>query len=141
MALPRTMPTLPLDACAAFFDRDYDTLVVELENRIIKFAWDISLAGTTRREIRVYAASAWAFCYNRPMPQISEDEVYKLILPNRDIRSTELKRIFACSHQHVHELKQYFMITREPVQEDGPNSFSVFDRGSIETFLRSRRIS
>jgi hypothetical protein len=150
--LPRTKPTLALESCADFFDRDYDTLILDVENQVIKFVWDISARGaelrtpnserrTPRREIRIYAPSAWAFCYQKPMPAISEDEVYRLILPGRDIRSTELKRILACSHQHVHELKDNFITTRHPLQEDGPNSFSVFSRASIEKWLRSRRIS
>jgi len=139
--LPRTKPTLALESCADFFDRDYDTLVLDVENRLIKFAWDIATPGASRREIRIYAPSAWAFCYQRPMPAITENDVYKLILPNRDIRSTELQRILACSHQHIHVLKNNFVVTREPRQEDGPNSFSVFSRASIESFLRSRRLS
>jgi len=146
--LPRTKPTLALESCADFFDRDYDTLAVDVENQVIKFAWDIASRPPVpddvvqaRREIRVYAASAWAFVYNRPMPALTEDEVYKLILPNRDLRSTELKRILACSHQHIYELKENFTVTRPPAQADGPNSFTVFSRDSIVKFLRSRRLS
>ena len=145
--LPRTKPTLALESCADFFDRDYAELVLDVENRLIKFAWDIqrdagpNLEDNGRRCIRIYAPAAWAFCYQRPMPTIKEENVYKLILPNRDIRSTELKRILACSHQHVHELKENFVTVREPLQADGPNSFTVFARDSIEKFLRSRRIS
>ena len=139
--LPRTKPTLALESCADFFDRDYDTLVLDVENRVIKFAWDIATAGAARREIRIYAPSAWAFCYQTAMPNISEAGVYNFILPHRDIRSTELQRILACSHQHVHQIKDNFQTTREPVQADGPNSFTVFSRISIEGFLRRRRIS
>jgi hypothetical protein len=139
--LPRTKPTLALESCADFFDRDYEVLLADVENRVIKFAWDIAMAGAARREIRIYAASAWAFCYQRAMPDLKEEDVYKLILPARDIRSTELKRILACSHQHVYELKPNFTVTREPLQADGPNSFTVFSRESIKQFLRSRRIS
>ena len=137
-----------MESCADFFDRDYDTLRVDVENQLIKFTWDIASRQPVadaemqaRREIRIYAASAWAFVYNKPMPAISEDEVYKLILPNRDIRSTELKRILACSHQHIYELKPNFTVTREPLQSDGPNSYTVFSRDSIVKFLKGRRIS
>ena len=139
--LPRTKPTVALESCADFFDRDYDTLLHDVQDRLIKFAWDIAAPGAGRREIRIYAPSAIAFAYNKPMPTISEDEVYRLILPNRDIRSTELQRILACSQQHVHVIKSEFMVTREPLQADGPNSFTVFSRESIVRFLRSRRIS
>jgi hypothetical protein len=34
--------------------------------------------------------------------------------PNRDIRSTELKRILARSSDHIHEIKSEFIITGEP---------------------------
>ena len=139
--LPRTKPTLALESCADFFDREYATLIEDVENRLIKFAWNIAVDLAARKEVRIYAPSAWAFCYQTPMPAISEDVVYKLILPNRDIRSTELKRILACSHQHVHELKQNFVTTREPLQADGPNSFTVFSRPSIVDFLKARRLS
>jgi len=145
--LPRTKPTVALESCADFFDRDYGTLLADVENRVIKFAWDIATAGAGRREIRIYAASAWAFCYQKPMPDIKEDDVYKIILPGRDIRSTELMRILSCSHQHLYELSRrsaapgHFVVTREPAQADGPNSFTVFSRDSIVKFLKSRRIS
>jgi len=145
--LPRTKPTLALESCADFFDRDYATLISDVENQLIKFAWDISLEFGSEKEegrrkaIRIYAPAAWAFCYQRPMPTIREENVYKLILPNRDIRSTELVRILACSHQHIHELRGNFVTVREPLQADGPNSYTVFSRASIESFLRSRRIS
>lgn len=139
--LPRTKPTLALESCADFFDRDSDTLRLDVENQVIKFAWDIAVAGSARREIRIYAPSAWAFCYQKPMPALTEEEVYRLILPGRDLRSTELQRILACSHQHVHELKSHFKIVRRPLQADGPNSFTVFARQSIVDFLKSRRLS
>ena len=139
--LPRTKPTLALESCADFFDREHDVLVKDVENQVIKFTWDIAAPGAARREIRIYAPSAWAFCYQQPMPKLSEDDVYKLILPNRDLRSTELQRIFACSHQHVYELKENFIVVREPLQADGPNSFTVFSRASIVAFLKSRRLS
>lgn len=141
--LPRTKPTLALESCADFFDRDYATLVVDVQNRVIKFAWDIALLQGDRQTpcIRIYAPSAWAFCYQRPMPALSEEDVYKLILPNRDLRSTELKRILACSSDHVHNLKEFLTVTRPPRQADGPDSFTVFSRASVVAFLKARRLS
>lgn len=141
--LPRTKPTLALESCADFFDRDYAVLLQDVENQVIKFAWDIAvLQGEGQTPcIRIYASSAWAFCYQQPMPQLSEDDVYRLILPNRDLRSTELKRILACSSDHIHNLKPHFTVVREPSQADGPNSYTVFSRASVVDFLRSRRLS
>lgn len=139
--LPATRPLLKLSSCEDFFDRDYDTLILDVENRILCFAWDIASPGTTRREVRLWRGAALAFYHDRPVPKVSEDDVYKLILPNRDLRSTELERIFSCTHQHIYSLADLLSITRPPVQADGPNSFTVFSRASIVTFLRARRIS
>ncbi|HEY4414487.1 MAG TPA: hypothetical protein VGO57_02250 [Verrucomicrobiae bacterium] len=141
--LPRTKPTLALESCADFFDRDFVELMEDVEDGVIKWAWNIAeqIGDGIRKEVRVYAPSAWAFCYNQPMPKLSEEDVYRIILPSRDIRSTELQRILACSHQHIHVIKQFLIVTQPPRQEDGPNSYCKFSRESIVAFLRSRRIS
>lgn len=139
--LPRTKPTLALDSCADFFDRDYDTLLIDVENQVIRFAWDIAAPGADRREIRIWAESAWAFCYQQPMPALGEDEVLRLLLPNRDLRSTELERILACSHQHIYALLPLLTVVRGPLQADGPNSFALLARDSIVKFLKARRLS
>lgn len=130
-----------LSSCEDFFDRDYDTLIVAVENQTVKFAWDIAAAGTARREIRVWRTAALAYFNQRPLPRVSEDDVYRLIFPNRDLRSTELEKILSCTHQHIYELAPLWTITRAPVQADGPHAFTVFDRNSVIAFLRSRRIS
>src|SRR6185369_16719105 len=122
---PSARPLIKLSSCVDFFDRDYDTLIIDVENQQLRFAWDIAAPGATRREVRVWRGSAMAFCQNQPVPKISEEEVYKLILPNRDIRSTELQRIFSCTHPHVTQLAPLFVVTRPPAQADGPNSFTV----------------
>ena len=139
--LPATRPLLKLSSCEDFFDRDYDTLIVDVENRVLRFAWDIATPETTRREVRIWRGSALAVHQDRPLPRITEDEVYKLILPARDPRSTELRRIFSCTHQHIYALAPLLTVTQAPLQSDGPNSFCKFSRESVIAFLRARRIS
>jgi len=138
---PSARPLIKLSSCVDFFDRDYDTLIIDVENQQLRFAWDIAAPGATRREVRVWRGSAMAFCQNQPVPKISEEEVYKLILPNRDIRSTELGRILSCGHNHIFQLASVFEVIRGPVQIKGPTSFTVFARASIVEFLRKRRLS
>lgn len=130
-----------LATCEDFFDRDHDTLVVDVENQSLKYAWDIAAPGATQKEIRVWRTAALAMRMNEPLPRFSEDDVYKMILPGRDLRSTELQRIFSCSHPHITTLRPLLVVTREPVQADGPNSFTVFSRASVLAFLQSRRLS
>ena len=69
---------------------------------------------------------------------LSLPEVINLILPARDLRSTELERLLSCSQQHVYALK--FKIARKPAAKDGPHAFTVFTRTSVAEFLSSRRI-
>jgi hypothetical protein len=138
---PSARPLIKLSSCVDFFDRDYDTLIIDVENQQLRFAWDIAAPGATRREVRVWRGSAMAFCQNQPVPKISEEEVYKLILPNRDIRSTELEKIFSCGHNHIAVLSPSFEVVREKTQATGPKSFTLFSRPSILEFLRKRRMS
>ena len=68
-------------------------------------------------------------------------EVIGMILPKRDVRSTELARLLACSHQSVHSAKNHFAIVRQPAASSGPNSYTVFSRASVEKFLTRRRMT
>lgn len=130
-----------LSTCEDYFDRDHDTLVVDVENQSLKFAWDIAAPGAAQKEIRVWRTAARSARHNRPLPNVSEEDVYKMILPGRDLRSTELQRIFSCSHPHITTLRPLLVVTREPRQADGPYAFTVFSRASVAAFLRSRRLS
>jgi hypothetical protein len=139
--LPPSRPLLKLSTCEDFFDRDYDTLIVDVENRVLRFAWDIATPETTRREVRLWRGAALAWYHDKPIPKLTEDDVYKLILPNRDLRSTELERILSCTHQHVYALAPLLVVTQAPLQADGPHSYTKFSRASVVAFLRSRRLS
>ena len=50
---PSSRPLLKLSSCVDFFDRDFDTLIVDVENQALRFAWDIAAPGAIRREVRV----------------------------------------------------------------------------------------
>jgi hypothetical protein len=68
-------------------------------------------------------------------------EVINLVLPQRDIRSTELTRLFSCAQQHVHHIGYKFKVAAKPRSTSGPNSYSVFARQSVARFLEQRRIA
>lgn len=130
-----------LASCEDFFDRDYETLILAVENQQLKFAWDIAAPGTARREVRVWRSAALSEFRQQPFPRVTEDDVYRLLLPNRDLKSTELERILSCTHQHIYALAPLWRVVRAPAAADGPNSFTIFDRNSVVSFLRSRRLS
>lgn len=71
-------------------------------------------------------------------PDLMLKQILDSFLPARDLRSTELKRIFCCSHQLVYRLAPQFVVARAPLKKDGPNAFTVFKRESIYKFMASR---
>jgi hypothetical protein len=111
----------------------------------LPFAFDLSTNPKARKEPRIFSLcvaekSGWkneaGQTKNYQLP-----EVVGMILLNRDVRSTDLKRILACSGEHVYVLaKENFTVARKPKVHDGPNSFTVFNRPSVEKFLISRRM-
>lgn len=128
-----------------FFDQSRQQVMAKIENGDFPWAFNIGV-GENRREPRVLG-----YCVMEQVlgpfkgigatKNLRLPEVIDLILPKRDIRSTELKRFFSCNEQHVHHgLASKFTITKKPAAKGGPYSYTVFSRASIERFLTSRRM-
>jgi hypothetical protein len=122
-----------------------DEVTAMIEDGRLPFAFDLALCPGTRKEPRIFTLcvaemSGW----KNPIGQTKNlklPEVVELIIPKRDVRSTELKRILAVGHQHIYQLaKKHFKIVRKPAMKDGPDSYTVFSRTSIARFLDRRRI-
>jgi hypothetical protein len=116
-----------------------------IESGDLAFAFDLSTKPKTRKEPRVFALCvAEKTGWKNPAGQTKNfqlAEVVGMILPSRDVRSTELKRIFGCGSDHVYQLSGQFKTVRKPAVKDGPNSYTVFDRASVANFLEKRRIA
>lgn len=112
-----------------------------------EFAWAFNIAAAkSRSETRILAHCVVENAMG-PLNEIGATrnlqlpQVLDLVLPKRDIRSTELKRIFSCAHNHVHQIAQSFSVASKPTATDGPNSFTVYHRASVAKFLTDRRIA
>ena len=111
----------------------------------ISWAFNIGLSTHSSKEIRILSHCIIERA-SGPIPAIGATrnlklpEVISLILPGRDIRSTELCRLFSCSHQHVYKIAPRLKVVAKPPVKDGPNSFTVFSRVSVAGFLEKRRI-
>ena len=66
--------------------------------------------------------------------------VINLVLPRRNVRSTELCRWFSCDQKLISLLKPHFRVTRPPRDAHGPHAYTTFDRGSVARFLEQRRM-
>lgn len=137
-------PLLRPETVQDVLNKSRDEVNAMIQSGELAFAFDLAAQPGKQKDPRILTLcvaekSGW----KNPIGQTKNfqlPEVIGLILPKRDVRSTELKGLFACSHQHVHRLKNNFKISRQPVEQDGPNSYTVFSRASIENFLAKRRM-
>jgi hypothetical protein len=115
-----------------------------IESGELPFAFDLAPKTASRKEPRIFslcvAEKAGCKLPCGATKNFSLPEVVGLILPKRDVRSTELTRLFSCSQQQVHAMKADFITTMMPKATDGPHSYTVFDRASVEAFLSQRRM-
>ncbi len=108
------------------------------------FAFNIGLG--RRAAVRIFSACVVELKLGvvakvGPTRKLDLKRVIDLILPQRDVRSTELKRLLSIEQQHVYRLAQiFFVVTRKPKDADGPNSLTVFSRASVVKFLKERRM-
>ena len=140
---PGARPLIKLSSCVDFFDRDYDTLSADVDSGVFVYAWNIAAPGSMRREIRVWRESALAVLQKRESVQsVPEETVYRLILPARSLRSTELRRILSCSQELIHDLDSagLLQLAKPRRASSGPNAFALYTHESVEAFLRARRV-
>jgi hypothetical protein len=137
-------PLMRMQTVQDCLNKSRDEVNAMIESGELPFAFDLSSKPGCRRELRVFSLCvAENTGWKNPAGQTKNyqlPEVVGMILPRRDVRSSELTRFFAVGHDHVHRLGKNFTVTRKPSAKGGPNSFTVFDRPSVEKFLISRRL-
>ncbi len=128
-----------------FFDLSRDLVMAKIENG--EFPWAFNIATSARRsEPRVLGycvmeKTAGPFEGIGATRNLELPEVINFILPQRDVRSTELQRLLSCDQGHVYHLAPNFTVTKKPAAKTGPHSFTVFSRASVARFLQKRRMA
>lgn len=138
-------PLWPVKVIENFFDLTGEQVVARIENGEFEYAFNITTE-KRRREPRILALCVLEktmspFKEARATHNLKFPQVIDLILPQRDVRSTELRRIFCCSSGHVYQLARYFTVTKKPTARDGPKSYTIFSRASVAKFLERRLIT
>lgn len=116
-----------------------------IESGALPFAFEVGNS-LRRSEPRILALSVVEQQLG-PIPLIGASrnlklpEVIDLILPSRDIKSTELKRILHCTNDNFRSYSNSLNIVRHPTATDGPNSYTVYSRESVAAWLSGRRIA
>ena len=115
-----------------------------IQNGELPFAFNIG-AAKSRTEPRILAHCVVEKQLG-PIPGIGSmrnlglAEVVNLILPKRDIRTTELRRLLATGNQWFLNNSKNFSVIQKAENATGPNSFAVLCRASVASFLEKRRI-
>jgi hypothetical protein len=137
-------PLLRVETVQDCLGKSRDEVDAMIQDGSLAYAFDISTKPGTRTEPRIFTLCvAEKTGWRNPSGQTKNyqlAEVVGMILPQRDVRSTELRNLFACSCDHIYQLANNFKVTRKPAATGGPNSYTVFSRASIETFLTRRVI-
>lgn len=130
--------------------RDFLRLTAEevthaVEAGTIPFAWDLRSPGSERAELRLWHPCCESLIKSGardPGPAPAEVELYRLLIPERDVRSSELERWWSVSHQLVHRLiaAGLLPVRRSPAATSGPASYYLLDAAGLRAFLASRRV-
>jgi hypothetical protein len=139
-------PLWKIKSVQDFLNLEYEQVMAKIQSGELLWAFNIG-NDRARSEIRVLSHCVVELKMGEihqvgPTRKLTLLKVINLILPGRDIRSTELKRFFSCGSEHIHQLaKKNFIVARKPKAADGPHSFTVFRRASVAKFLERRRIA
>lgn len=119
-------------------DADEDEILHSIEDGTLAFAFNVGDPGSARREIRVWRDALLKVLRQQDttLPGTAA-EVLAQILPQRDLRTTEVQRLFSCSSSHVHDLiaARQLTVAKPARAGSGPNAAAVLARPSVRDFL------
>lgn len=145
LSIPATRCLSSPETVRDFLRYTAEEVAQAVEVGTIPFAWDLRSPGAERAELRIWHPTAEAIIRSGasdPGPQPAEGELYRMLIPDRDVRSSELERWWSVSHQLVHRLISagQLPVRRDPAASSGPASYYLLTSAGLRTFLASRRL-
>ncbi len=142
-ASPRLRPLLSLDHAKAWLDLDERAVLARIEDGRLGLAFDLRVASSARRYVRIYAPCVLALLAGRPQP-CDLDLACRDILgrfPGPRLRGSALCSCFNVSSEHILRLVGSGAFRVERPVGRGCYGTPLLSRPSVETFLRERRIA
>jgi hypothetical protein len=131
--------------------RDFLRLTAEevaqaVDGGVIPFAWDLRSPGADRSEMRLWHPTCESLIRSSGTdsgPRPAEPDLARMLIPDRDVRSSELERWWSVSHQHVQRLiaAGLLPVRRSPAAAAGPASYHLLTSDGLRAFLASRRLT
>ncbi|MDB6030232.1 MAG: hypothetical protein JWM16_570, partial [Verrucomicrobiales bacterium] len=149
--LSANRPLLPVKAAMALLNQTEKQIANLIELGLLLWAFDISRANAEhRREVRILQVSlvdyhrgvlpqeGWRDLRKEPASKSEWNDVVKLILPNYDLRCSELARRFFCSSTHILQLLEDGSLQPVPMPGRKAKESPKVMRASVVEFLRRR---
>jgi hypothetical protein len=119
-------------------DAGEDEILHSIEDGTLAFAFNVGDPAAARREIRVWRDALLKVLRKQDttLPGTAE-EVLAQLLPQRDLRTTEVQRLLSCSSTHIRNLvaARHLKVARAARAQTGPNSAATIARHSLWQFL------
>lgn len=146
MTVFRTLRLLHLWAAAAFLDSTPERVMRLIEEGIIPWAFNIGVARTHAREVRVLAKCV-ADVLNGNAPGETSDDwapVADEIIPatRESLTTAELAQAWSCDVRHLYQLiqrKELAVLNAGKIRK-GPGGSAVIARKAALDFLKQRRV-
>lgn len=131
-------PLLPMSAVRSLLNRDEDAVLYLIEDGQLPFAFDLSMPGARRMDLRV-----WRGCLQggRPGSQTLVDVIADILPPLNSpvIRSATLAQRWVCSRTHVHQLIDAGLLEEVGAEARKLTNSRNLTRASAAAFLTARR--
>ena len=142
LSIPDSRPLVPIEAAMVLLDLHYESLIGAIESGDLAWAWDIKARDCARSEVRIWRGSVMDALAGIKSAPVEESTVLDGLFGHSrpEIKSTELQRLFSCSHNHVYQLIGEGSLTCTSPATRGVNGFARLSRDGIKQYLRTRRI-
>jgi len=123
-----------------------DQVRQKIQDGTFPWAFDLARGGSRRTEPRILSLSIIEQQIGS-LPGIGRSrdlvlpEVIDLILPKRDVRSTELRKLLSMNSEQMQVLRADLVVTQPPRATDGAYSYTVYSRASVAEMLAKRRMT
>ncbi len=140
-------PMIGMAATRDILGLDVDTILQEIEDRKLAWAWDIGL-GSTRREIRILSKCVRGYQASNGscgLAEKSEEEITGWILAQDRhpwIEGVRFKFLLSCENSLINALVDCgeLMVMPGSKRQSGPRGSDKIVRASAIQFLKQRRI-
>lgn len=139
LILPSTAALVTVEAARVLLSLDEDSVLALVDHGQLRWAWDIAVAQSRIREVRIWAQCLVARQQGGEQPGRDLAAVVPEVIgvtTRTRLRASEVRGLLCCSQQHIQRL-----VASGALDGDVEDRTRWVTRISLEKFLTSRRIT